>query len=151
MIDEKQAREYVALTALSKAAASARDELKEELKARMRAKDRISADIGSQEPYITMSKGRASVKGEGLEFERFMRDVGMTVETVNPQWNKIARPTADGRVVWPATGEIIPGAWAEESEPYPVVKDLGDPLAYLADARSAGVLDAATMPLLGGE
>ena len=87
--------------------------------------------------------------GMGDEFLQFMRDHGMTHETVNEDWKRCV--TVSGRhVIWEETGEYVPGVVVQIVNKASYVKPTMDAQGVLMAARDCGLLDASTIELLEG-
>lgn len=150
------AKLYATASAMGKALEEYRKDAGAELKAKLMeqyedaGQDRVNIQWPGGTAYVTLAPGRRTIEGEGPAFMEFMRDHGMTVETVSPEWKELVEER-DGRLIWKETGEVVPGAGVKEGAAYVALKGLKAPdrLAFIDHMRTEG-LGGADMPLLGG-
>ena len=111
--------------------------------------DRVAWQVGSIKGSVTLCQGRETVTGAGEEFMEFMREKGMVVETVAPEWkDRVAK--VGGRIVWAETGEPVPGASVQRGAEYLKVNGVkaSERMALIEEAAKAGIIGGEA-PMLG--
>ena len=130
---------------------SAQTEADAEIKAMGAGVTKVTTSVGGERVDITVPINRPKPwppEDRRSPFWEFMRDHGMTEETLAPGWDKRVVRAGDA-MVWEETGEVVPdGAWLPESmgTARPTVRDAD---AVLREASRLGLLSA-EMPMLGG-
>lgn len=111
--------------------------------------DRIAWQVGDMKGSVTLCAGRETIVGDGPEFMAFMREHGMTVESVDPGWKDCVTKVA-GRVVWAETGEPVPGASVQTGAEYVKVNGVkaSERMALIEEAARTGIIGGAA-PMLG--
>ena len=111
--------------------------------------DRVAWQVGSMKGSVTLCAGRETIVGDGPEFMEFMREHGMTIETVDPGWKDCVAKVG-GRVVWAETGEPVPGASIQTGAEYLKVNGVkaSERMKLIEEAGRIGIIGGAA-PMLG--
>lgn len=114
----------------------------------------VIGDTKTKVTFVGQSATKTLV-GRGEEFEQFMREHGMVKEVIDDGWTKCV-VQAGSEIIWEETGEVVPGVVFQLKERAAYVK-VGIPKngtdeawEILNAAYTAGMLDSATIQMLGG-